>query len=233
MTDNIKTLFENAGLTDEAMEEIAAQFRCSVDEQVMNELASSLTFMKETVQEELETAIDGYLNEVVIEPFEALAEEHSELVEAHNHLAEAFDHLFDLVTQGMSQEERERWYREVAQHVQGDATDYPWKGAPRMNDSIPDNSAEGNRNSLRPSGGVNYGTQGVHQNGGGRGIHESLDEGASPAVDPRIQKYVEHAERQAGLILPEPSNIVELYTKIAEREAADPFLASVRGGQGK
>ena len=35
----------------------------------------------------------------------------SQLIEAHNHLAEAFDNLFDLVTQGMSQEERERWYR--------------------------------------------------------------------------------------------------------------------------
>src|SRR5207244_7154503 len=79
--DGVQKLFEDAGLTDEVMEQLAAHFRCAVDEQVMQELASSLKFMKETLQEELVTQLDEYLHETLSELEARLDEDNDRVAE--------------------------------------------------------------------------------------------------------------------------------------------------------
>ena len=202
--DGVQKLFEDAGLTDERMEEIAAHFRCAVDEQVMQELASSLTFMKEQVTEELVDQLDNYLHEAFSELEQRLDEDNERVAE-----------MIYLAADSKSSDE---FIARAAASARETASDR--SGPPHNVDDVPDSEAERNRKSLKPGAGTNFGSQGIRESteegreydpriapymkhlakhGSQALAQQALQESADDEIDPKVERYIQHAEKMAEL----------------------------------
>ena len=66
-------------MDDEKLSEIAAHYRCAVDEGVARELSEAMEFMKEELRESLVTDLDNYLFETFSELEEKLDEENNRI----------------------------------------------------------------------------------------------------------------------------------------------------------